>query len=306
MGLRPWSHGCGCVPSIPVSSSCKTAMFSPTVRAKQISGITGLLPAHLQYGQMLMKASVDECVIRYHRCLGPALHKIGSCGLWLFYHLAFMVGTGFQSIFLIWPAASSWSAAADVLQPFVVAQLWLVAAQSCSQDGCWNAGMCNSVIAAGKPWSHGVESCWALSCGWSPLWAAGTQGEAEIWAWFVALVQGAPSLGSSAWARLSSNLCTASSSPQPPPQLERGRDCHSEKLQQLQREKEDSAWEQDGLSWKGEGPCQWFWGSYAGAAGFGKAVEGPWSRKREWGHETELGVCEELRKSQQGDFWGKS
>lgn len=73
--------------------------------------------------------------------------------MWPFYHLAFMMGTGFQSIFLIWPAASSWSAAADVPQPFVVAQLWLVAAQSCSQDGCWNAGMCNSAIAAGKPWS---------------------------------------------------------------------------------------------------------------------------------------------------------
>lgn len=31
-------------------------------------------------------------------------------------------------------------------------EVWLMAAQSHSQDGCWNGGMCNTATAAGKLW----------------------------------------------------------------------------------------------------------------------------------------------------------
>lgn len=181
---------------------------------KQVSGTTGLLRAHLQCGQTLVKGLVDECAIRYHKCLGPALRKIVFCRMWPFCPMTFMLGTGFQSIFEIWPAATSWPRAAGVPQPFAGAQLWLVAARSCSWDGRWNAGMRNSSRAAGKPWS--VMLVWrALSCGGSPLWAAGTlRGDQElgmVWVPFgEAWIQGA------AWGRLSSDLCPACRWPQLP------------------------------------------------------------------------------------------
>lgn len=141
-----------------------------------------------------MKDSVDGCGVRYHRCLGPALHKIGSHGMGPFCHLGFLLGTGFQSIFQIWPAATSWSTAAGVPQPSVGAQLWLVAVPSWSQGGfqleCWNVQFCHGSLQSLV--NHvGVESCWALSCGESPLWAAearlrtghGSASLQERWVW---------------------------------------------------------------------------------------------------------------------------
>lgn len=106
--------------------------------------------------QTLMKDSVQECGISYHRRLGPALCKIGSCGKWPFCPLAFMLGIGFQNIFEIWPPLGLQQQVCP--SPLLGLSGGFVAAQSCSQDGWWNAGTCSSAAAAGKPWS--VMSVW--------------------------------------------------------------------------------------------------------------------------------------------------
>lgn len=102
--------------------------------------------------------SVHQCGISYHRCLGPALHETGSCGKWPSCPLAFMLGTGFQSSFEIWPPLG-------LQQPPLLGLsggLWLLRARM-------GAGMLEHAVLTQQLASPG-RSCWHGELLGSELW----------------------------------------------------------------------------------------------------------------------------------------
>lgn len=217
--------------------------------------------------------------------------------MWPFCPMAFMLGTGFQSIFEIWPAATSWPRAAGVPQPFAGAQLWL----SC---GLWllgaaagmGAGMLECAIPPGQLASPG-QSCW---CG--ELWAVegllceqlAPWGEIKSWAWF-GFPLGRPEyreLLGAGWAVTSAQPAGDHSCPSA-----WGLKGLPQWAVTTAPMGEHSVWEQHGLSWAGR-LVTVFLGELCWGCWFGKHVEGSGSRKEEWGHEME---GEELRKTQWGD-----
>lgn len=224
--------------------------------------------------------------------------------MWPFCHLAFTLGAGFQSIFQIWPAATSWSTAAGVPQPFVGAQLWLVAAQSCSQDGCWNAGMCNSATAASKAWSI------MLLCRAAELWAgAGLlceqltpegrpragHGSASLQGTLVWGVLLGPGWAATSAQPLAHHSCLLSW---------RGGGAATVSSHHSSKGR-SPCMEQEGLSWGGR-PVTVVLGELCWRCWFEKAVEGPGRRKEEWGHEMELGGVWGVEEISARGSWGKS
>lgn len=128
------------------------------------------LTAYLHCSQTPMKDSVDGCGIRYHRCLGQRCIKLVPMKSGLFVTWLSCLAQGFRASLKFGQQPPLGLQQQVSLSPLLGLScgLWLLRVAARMGAGtlelqfCY--GSCQSLV------NHvGVESCWALSCGESPL-----------------------------------------------------------------------------------------------------------------------------------------
>lgn len=244
-------------------------------------------------GRCSWKTSVDEYGIRYHRCLGPALHKIVSCrkcGLSLPWLSCWGQGSRASLRFGQQPPLGPQQA--GVPQPFVGAQLCLWLLRAAARMG---ARMLECAILPQQLASPG-QSCWCGELLGSELWWV-----SSVSSWHP---EERPRAGhglASLQGGLSVGTCLGQAEQQPLPGLQlitaapsaRGVKGLPQWAATTAPKGEHSVWEQDGLSWGGRPVTvvlgELYWGCWFGKHGGAREQEETamrWS-VRSWGKLTE-------------------